>query len=519
MSHLALQPPGIRIESAPPAPVESPLRSDIAGFIGPTRRGPIGRSERVEGWREYVRVFGGLDVDHDTTYAVRGYFENGGDVAWVERLAPAELPTAEAIWHPDGLWGMPTSIRFLASSPGAWAAGVEVTIAFRREGVRERPEVDLFVREPGQPVEVLLGLDAWSLPDELAARSARLRCEAERPPRSPRSGPRVAEASITLALAAAPRNDEPGPAHYLAALDRMADQPEVAIVVVPELLALARDGGPAAVTDVVHRALEQAEELRDRIVLVDVPPSATARTGSVSLADSLLRWLEEDLGRDLLQDVIPWRAAACYFPWVRVDDPLDPVSPLRSIPPSGHVAGIISLLDRERGAHHTPALEPMIGVFDLEVEPGQVDHAALDQQGVNLLRCVPGRGFAIFGGRTLDLRRDRRYLAHRRLIHRLVRAIRRVAEPLVFEQNGPALWLQLVRGVTSVLLEAWRSGALQGERAEEAFRVQCDDETNPPEEVDAGRCLCRVELAPATPMEFILLRLALGRDGSLEVLP
>jgi phage tail sheath protein FI len=177
------------------------------------------------------------------------------------------------------------------------------------------------------------------------------------------------------------------------------------------------------------------------------------------------------------------------------------------------------LLDRERGAHHTPAVEPMIGVVDLEIDVGRDDHAVLNEQGVNVLRCVPGRGFAIWGGRTLERDRQHRHVAHRRLIHRLVRAIRNVAEPLVFETNGPELWLQLVRGITSVLLEAWRSGALKGQRAEEAFRVQCDAETNPPEEIDLGRCLCRVSVAPAVPMEFITLRLALGRDGALEVLP
>ena len=117
----------------------------------------------------------------------------------------------------------------------------------------------------------------------------------------------------------------------------------------------------------------------------------------------------------------------------------------------------------------------------------------------------------VWGGRTLE-RRDPagRFVAHRRLIHRLVRAIRRVAEPLVFENNGPELWLALTRAVTTVLLEAFRAGALKGARPEEAFRVHCDDQTNPPEERDLGRCVCEIEVAPAVPMEFITLRVALS---------
>ena len=46
----------------------------------------------------------------------------------------------------------------------------------------------------------------------------------------------------------------------------------------------------------------------------------------------------------------------------------------------------------------------------------------------------------------------------------------------------------------------------------------CDDTTNPPEEIDAGRCVCAIAVAPAVPMEFILIRVALSRDGALEVL-
>ncbi len=48
--------------------------------------------------------------------------------------------------------------------------------------------------------------------------------------------------------------------------------------------------------------------------------------------------------------------------------------------------------------------------------------------------------------------------------------------------------------------------------------MQCDAETNPPAERDLGRVVCRIELAPAVPMEFIELRVALSADGQLEVL-
>ncbi len=83
--------------------------------------------------------------------------------------------------------------------------------------------------------------------------------------------------------------------------------------------------------------------------------------------------------------------------------------------------------------------------------------------GVNPLLCAPGNGIMVWGARTVARPgpgAGGRFLAHRRLIHRLVRAIRRVAEPILFDNNGPDLWLTLVRAITSLLLDAWNAGAL-----------------------------------------------------------
>ena len=85
----------------------------------------------------------------------------------------------------------------------------------------------------------------------------------------------------------------------------------------------------------------------------------------------------------------------------------------------------------------------------------------------------------MWGGRVVGKAMLGGYVAHRRLIHLLVRSIRRVAEPLVFDTNGPQLWLAFVRSITTVLLEAFRAGALQGATPDQAFRVQCDASTNP----------------------------------------
>ena len=66
-------------------------------------------------------------------------------------------------------------------------------------------------------------------------------------------------------------------------------------------------------------------------------------------------------------------------------------------------------------------------------------------------------------------------------------------------------------------MAAWRAGALKGDQASQAFQVTCDASTNPPDQVDQGMVVCLVQVAPAVPMEFITLRVAVSADGQLEV--
>ena len=75
------QPPGVRLQFARPVTDANTLRTDIAAFAGPTERGPPGERVRVAGWREYLSRFGELTEGADTSFALRGYFENEGQVA------------------------------------------------------------------------------------------------------------------------------------------------------------------------------------------------------------------------------------------------------------------------------------------------------------------------------------------------------------------------------------------------------------------------------------------------------
>ena len=386
-----------------------------------------------------------------------------------------------------------------ATSPGEWANGGRVTIWYRSAvGAALPAEVDVRVAVPAEPVEVFTGIRT----DQIAERTrdSRLVRFEPAPPGLAAGASKIIRNELSLSGG---RDAAPDVGNYLAAVSALADQPEVAIVAVPDLGAhLSAD---ADRHDVVSALLSAAASRLDQLVLLDVPADKADPTDALPWAASLP-------GDPALR-----RAGAVYYPGLLVPDPLGGLAaPLRAIPPSGHVAGVISRLDRERGAFYTPANAPLEEAVDLQTPLTGSEQHAVFAAGLNLLRCTPGRGLQVWGGRTLDPGRRHRYLAHRRLLHRLVRAIRRVADPLVFDVNGPELRLSLVRAVTSVLLAAFRSGALAGASPQDAFRVTCDG-TNNPAGADPGQVVCDIAVAPVVPMEFIRLRLLVSQQSQLEV--
>lgn len=482
--------PGVSLTFERAATGDEPLRTDVAVFLGRTRRGPVGVPVRVESWNDVVGEFGPPDGTSATPYALRGFFENQGRTAWVLRVSgPAEPASAQ--WT-DGF-------RVVAASPGTWANGGRVTVRYRASSVAGPPVVTVRVLVPGEPAEIFAGMAPGEVAGRLTASHLVRVVPAGTADPIPPDGPisRSWDLTLTGGTDSPPARDD-----YASAVVTQAELPEPALVALPDLGA---DLSGADHTGLVLDLLGAVAPLLDRLVLLDVPPS-------VSTVDAVVAWAGTLAG---FGDEALLAAAAVYHPPLRA--PSLAGTGLRTVPASGHVAGLIARLDAERGAAETPANATLLDAADLEVEYPEAQQARLFEAGVDLVRCVRGRGLVVWGGRTLSGDPSRVYVAHRRLLHLLVRAIRRAAAPLVFEVNSPELRLSLVRAITSVLLEAFRTGALAGSRPEDAFRVVCDETNNPPEQ-DPGQVVCEIGVAPAVPMEFVALRLVLGQDRGLEVI-
>jgi hypothetical protein len=205
--------------------------------------------------------------------------------------------------------------------------------------------------------------------------------------------------------------------------------------------------------------------------------------------------------------------AALYWPWLRSPDPLRLEGLLRSVPPSGHVAGIYARGDLRVGVHKPPANELVRTINDVTAVSDDVVHATLNADGVNVIRAWNGQGIRVAGARTLSRDGGFRYVNIRRLLTMIEEAFLEDTAWTVFEANGPDLWREVDRIARGFLDRLWRQGMLDGATAAEAYSVTCDETTNPPDEVAIGRLVCLIGVQPPWPAEFVVVRI--GRTESV----
>jgi len=80
--------------------------------------------------------------------------------------------------------------------------------------------------------------------------------------------------------------------------------------------------------------------------------------------------------------------------------------------------------------------------------------------------------------------------------------------------NNEKLWGRVAATITDFLTRVWRDGALMGKKPAEAFFVKCDRTTMTQGDIDNGRLICIVGVAPVKPAEFVIFRIAQGAGGS-----
>ena len=274
--------------------------------------------------------------------------------------------------------------------------------------------------------------------------------------------------------------------------------------------------------------VDHCETMRDRLCILDPPdvedimaltrvasvaapeePGAPAGEGAPESERRARRTGPETAGTP------PSAFAAAYYPNLVVRDLVTGETVLA--PPSGHIAGIWAHTDATRGVHKAPANVPIRGVLGVQRRVTAAEQGELNSAGVNVIRMFDRAGIRPWGARTraTETEPQWRYLNVRRLFSMVEESIALGTNWIVFEPNDDGLWRLIRRDLSAFLTGLWRDGALMGRTPEEAFFVKCDEETNPPDVVDAGQVRVVVGMAPVKPAEFIVFQVSQFSGGTI----
>jgi uncharacterized protein len=205
------------------------------------------------------------------------------------------------------------------------------------------------------------------------------------------------------------------------------------------------------------------------------------------------------------KEPIDTKYGALYYPWIEVRDPLSRRDV--GVAPSGHMAGIYARTDVERGVHKAPANVVMRGITRFQQDVTKREQDLLNPIGINALRAFPNLGMRVWGARTLSSDQSWKYINVRRLFLMVEESIDEGTQWVVFEPNDERLWARVRQSVSNFLLTVWRDGALAGTTPDEAFFVTCDLTTMTPTDIENGRLICEIGIAPVFPAEFVIFRI------------
>lgn len=504
--------PGVYIEelSTGPKPIEG-VSTSTAGFVGMTERGPIA-AQMMTSWLEYQRWYGGYLslADSYLPYAVQGFFDNGGQRLFIRRILGANAtPATQQVGNlviravGPGVWGNRILIRIDAATnrdqPGKVPPKNPDWFRVSLLYYRVLPDMATFVdpldpanatdtnrREPDvieifdNLVHIVGASNNVQATINVASRLVRVAFD--------NNGPAVVPIDAIPNFVQLDANATDGAAisapEFNPGLEDLEAIDEISLLAVPDEVRYA----PAEdeISPVTNTVINQCERLKDRFAVSSVKQGKND-TGVRPPTDTMY--------------------AAFYYPWIEVYDPASR-SPIL-IPPTGHITGLIARTDIERGVHKAPANEVVRDATNLEFPITKGRQDILNPRGVNCIRDFrpDGRGLRLWGARTMSSNPEWKYINVRRLFIFVEESIEQGTQWVVFEPNDAPLWAQVRRSIVNFLIRVWKSGALMGLTQDEAFFVKCDRTTMTQDDIDNGRLVCYIGIAPVKPAEFVIFRI------------
>lgn len=559
--------PGVYVEEfdSGAAPMQG-VSTSVAGFIGLAEKGPVsGAPTLVTSVADFNRKFGGyLQTSEFGKYrflahAVNHFFYNGGSKLFISRVAPSDAKIAQFSDEPGnikieaknpGIWGNSISIYFEPTNEnknqivkdfedGKYklknAFGFDKGDIVCLEGTKElqfskiinTQQNTIIVQDPfkGKVVDTSL-LPKISI--KTCEFNVIIECDGEIEKyenlsfnvSSPKHITKMLSKSELINIKIVDPKEVISPFEYLKKSFNMPKSENIKISLsggtngsiskISDTDFIGKDEGPGTRTgiqsfldnsnvnilaipgitspNVQLSLVSHCENLGSRFAILDMPFKCRTTT-------------------DVLKhrDIVDSDYCAMYHPWLKTYDPLDKKD--FYIPPSGSIAGIYARSDNEKGVHKAPANEVVNNCTGLSVNYNPAEQDFLNPKGVNAIRSFPGAGIRVWGARTASSKPLWKYINIRRLFIFLEESIKANTSWVVFEPNDSRLWSRVRGTIETFLGGIWTSGALVGGSPDEAFFVDIGTNTMSRDDIDNGRLICVIGVAPVKPAEFVIFRI------------
>ncbi len=492
--------PGVYIEELPSAVhTITGVATSIAAFVGWAAQGPTDQATLILSWADFQREFGGLDSRSLLGYSVNQFFLNGGQQAYIVRLANSDAKTASAT-----IGASPKSLVVSALNAGDWANDYQIAIKNSTSSPGRFQLQVIYAPSGATPAVVesfpnlgILTPDAQGryVVDVLSNSSNFVSASVPGGTTAPPDDTTVGLGSTTSGFdgtVLSPSTSTTTSGAFETALQASGGTGGVNLLANVDIFNLLCVPGEIVTT--VLKELDTFCEDNEAFLIADSDPGITDYTKLSS-------------GPGFVGD-----NSAFYFPWLQAPDPLAG-NVTRLYPPCGFVAGIYASTDANRGVWKAPAgtETSLTGVSGVAVPLNDKQNGVLNPVAVNCIRTFSAFGTVVWGARTTDGNDEAgsqwKYIPIRRLALFLEVSLYRGTQWVVFEPNDAPLWAQIRLNVGSFMQTLFRQGAFQGSTPQQAYFVKCDSETTTPTDQDNGIVNILVGFAPLKPAEFVVIQI------------
>ena len=568
--------PGVYVEEFESGgkPMEG-VSTSTAGFIGLAERGYCeGIPQLVTNFADFKRKYGGYLSDSEfgeyrfLAYAVEHFFVNGGSRCFVMRVAPSDAKFAEGVKSS----GDKEVIRLKAKNPGMWGNNIQVIVS---PAGKAKTQVLEILGDNRYKVKSSAGFNVGDVvvfsDKKTLVYNKVVKSQDNIIEFAEEYGPEVVDKNLlpakvitTCEINVEVRYDDIEELYENVSFNVQAANYVDKKLARSDLLTINYVGNP----DGIVGPFQQLAEEGSAVVSVNLEGGGNGSLGKISAADFIgtdngpgkrtgiqafvdndsvsimaipgvtdpnvqlmltahcenlgSRFAVLDLPRESkkVADVITHRDmfdtnyAALYHPWLEVFDPLDKKNLM--IPPSGSILGIYARSDNTRGVHKAPANEVVRACVGLDCQYNKGEQDILNPKGVNLIRAFAGQGIRVWGARTATSDPSWKYVNVRRLFIFIEESIKANTNWVVFEPNDELLWVRVKRTIDVFLTGLWRLGSLAGASTAEAFFVDVGRTTMSQDDIDNGRLVCIIGVAPVKPAEFVIFRITQKTSESGE---